>query len=1072
MADTKVETEQIIPSLPQPNLQAKPTFQDQNGDPIVAAKLSEDVSPTNANHHQAGSQQGRAPVPEVQQHIPADSEMDSVVAPSDPLLSKRLDLVAQVLAQELAKFRQANPGHMTSTIDHQIAAIRDLSVEIRLGDGKTTEKDDPEKVVCQVRRSGLDEWKKPQDDKQYVISAYYRSPAIFETAQEGKRPATGNADRQERPHRVKLGSDVLTYELENITNVTIRTQSPTLFAPPYKLLTRYHPEIVQRLSQLQDQVDQMEKELTDRSITVPSVSSKIDSAPDAESPGKSIGQATTSLTVDKETLASPEPRTGGSISGDSATKDKELNKKRKELGIRFDHLRLLKDFIETDLASYIELDEKIKTGVLEKIAFEDLWFLFQPGDVLYFKNQGHHQLCKAFAVTGGQERKRGPSKMEILNRCDPPGSRGDNQNGKDDATIMHNAARGTWSPLTIDFYTMEYDGYLVGPLDDRKQIKHYAGERNITDLPIYPLKFHKKRDEMLKDLTARGRKYCSSYGHKSYSGTTCPVNRQKSPEEVHGDVFIDFRDYYRSISNHGYWVPPHAVQWKPNLGVLQRTNPAAAEAEEDISGDIWNLCDPEVDDKASEDFLSSNQFDLELIELDLFELSGDNLHLLPHRVPAYLFRARKYVHVDIGTATEIDKSDQARDSSFKDLVIPESHRDLLVGLVKNKMTVLGDNTGPEIVDGGSTQIDIVRGKGRGLIILLHGPPGSGKTSTAETLAAYTRRPLYPITCGDLGTRADQVEKALIEHTERAQRWGCVLLLDEADVFLSRRDWRDTDHNALVSVFLRQLEYYSGILFLTTNRVGVLDEAFKSRIHVSLAYPTIKLQTTLEIWEGILNRIDRDNKTDTIKTKYDRNALLSFANRHYKNHEKSNTAWNGRQIRNAFQLAIALGHHERDKKLEAAGLTSEEAAKSGDKKWMTVRLTKDNFRSIARTARDFDDYLHATRGDDSELAKHMAIRDDGHSEEHLETSSPRARKDYGRQKQPSKLPRQAKRERSSSFLNPSRDRPRPRSSAESQTPSGSGTQKRGRGSRVEQDSSDEDDDEEDGDIFEEFSDDED
>jgi MoxR-like ATPase len=43
--------------------------------------------------------------------------------------------------------------------------------------------------------------------------------------------------------------------------------------------------------------------------------------------------------------------------------------------------------------------------------------------------------------------------------------------------------------------------------------------------------------------------------------------------------------------------------------------------------------------------------------------------------------------------------------------------------------------------------DIVRGKGKGLIILLHGAPGTGKTSTAETIAEATGRPLLLVTCG-------------------------------------------------------------------------------------------------------------------------------------------------------------------------------------------------------------------------------------------------------------------------------------------------------------------------------------
>ncbi|RBR16032.1 hypothetical protein FVER53590_09838 [Fusarium verticillioides] len=124
-------------------------------------------------------------------------------------------------------------------------------------------------------------------------------------------------------------------------------------------------------------------------------------------------------------------------------------------------------------------------------------------------------------------------------------------------------------------------------------------------------------------------------------------------------------------------------------------------------------------------------------------------------------------------------------------------------------------------------VDIVRGKGKGLILLLHGPPGVGKMTTAECVATYFRKPLFQITCGDLGSTADVVESRLEKKFALASRWGCILLIDEADVFLEARQTENFDRNSLVAGFLQTLEYYTGILFLTTNRVGTFDEALTS-----------------------------------------------------------------------------------------------------------------------------------------------------------------------------------------------------------------------------------------------------
>lgn len=93
---------------------------------------------------------------------------------------------------------------------------------------------------------------------------------------------------------------------------------------------------------------------------------------------------------------------------------------------------------------------------------------------------------------------------------------------------------------------------------------------------------------------------------------------------------------------------------------------------------------------------------------------------------------------------------------------------------------------------------------------------------------------------------------------------------------------------MVSVFLRQLEYYSGILFLTTNIVGVIDEAFKSRIHIALEYPAMDEESTMKIWRNLLQRIKQDEGQTEVKIKFDEQALLNFAKQHFRDHKGNGT----------------------------------------------------------------------------------------------------------------------------------------------------------------------------------------
>merc|ERR1719343_599639 len=91
--------------------------------------------------------------------------------------------------------------------------------------------------------------------------------------------------------------------------------------------------------------------------------------------------------------------------------------------------------------------------------------------------------------------------------------------------------------------------------------------------------------------------------------------------------------------------------------------------------------------------------------------------------------------------------------------------------------------------------DVVDGKGGGCIFLLHGPPGVGKTLTAEATADALKRPLYSLTVGELGTTVKDMEKCLRDALELTSLWGAVLLIDECDIFLEKRG-TDVQRNAM------------------------------------------------------------------------------------------------------------------------------------------------------------------------------------------------------------------------------------------------------------------------------------
>ena len=96
-------------------------------------------------------------------------------------------------------------------------------------------------------------------------------------------------------------------------------------------------------------------------------------------------------------------------------------------------------------------------------------------------------------------------------------------------------------------------------------------------------------------------------------------------------------------------------------------------------------------------------------------------------------------------------------------------------------------------------------------------------------------------------------------------------------------------NLTYSHSLRHVEYYRGILFLTTNRITAFDEAFLSRIHVALHFAELSVAAKAQVWRAFLT------KAGVSKSEVDDARIQKLAQREI----------NGRQIKNACRTAQSL-----------------------------------------------------------------------------------------------------------------------------------------------------------------------
>ncbi|KAJ6630297.1 hypothetical protein B0H10DRAFT_1983969 [Mycena sp. CBHHK59/15] len=388
-------------------------------------------------------------------------------------------------------------------------------------------------------------------------------------------------------------------------------------------------------------------------------------------------------------------------------------------------------------------------------------------------------------------------------------------------------------------------GQRFGLATKQIEIEDFDGVKQIVELEAYPIMFHASAAQVQMKLVQRGRvwtKLCGRH-HKQYDGLAwrgerLPDSTRRRAVRVNGRIMIDRGTFASAEPNYEHPSPHRSL-----LGRLLNAS----------EGDASSPC-PLVEEEGLQD---------------------QDLLLATPIVLGFSLTDKCWLEFNIECVSAIRWNNEG----FRNLAIDPDRKILVQSLVESH------SSEKESFD------DFVTGKGVGLVINLFGPPGVGKTLTVEVTSEHLKRPLYVVSAGDLGTTPSALDEALIKIFWLAPAWNAVVLIDEADVFLEKRSTSDGRRTAMAAVFLRQLEYFQGILFLTTNRVKNFDPAFHSRIHLSLHYDHLSSRAKEQLWRAFL---EKAQATDLSAVEFEDLSCLDL---------------NGRQIKNVVKLSAALARHE-------------------------------------------------------------------------------------------------------------------------------------------------------------------
>jgi hypothetical protein len=462
-----------------------------------------------------------------------------------------------------------------------------------------------------------------------------------------------------------------------------------------------------------------------------------------------------------------------------------------------EHAGLLQKVLIDEFKSLIDTSQDMKSKRV--MTYEHLWTLYQPGSFVYTRHDGQETAMTLVETKYGVTAKGAPC-FWVMGKY------------------------------------VDWDGAKFGTQKMNLPIMLYDGTRPINQLRIFPIEFHHEAKALRARLIDRGARAEALAGpnYRAYHGVGWRYDSfgNKDTHNVKGRIVIDTYGWNRFNPSYAIFVSPFTQKEKERVQNHDESP--------DASGDPNDIDDyGDFDDNEDGGMPMDGLFAEEEDATRHVPLTTEQKLICTPMLRGYSLKTKDWLNFFVNCVKEIEWQNNA----FDRLVLPQNQKELILGFAQSQRKYR------------ETFDDVIEGKGRGMIVLLSGPPGVGKTLTAESVAEEMKVPLYMMSAGDLGLDPRRVEQKLQDILEMCTRWNSVLLLDEADVFLEQRSLHELERNKLVSIFLRVLEYYEGKLVIE-SLCSTVANVESCRHHVSHHQPRQHLRSRLPIAHSHLPRLSR------------------------------------------------------------------------------------------------------------------------------------------------------------------------------------------------------------------------